>query len=625
MKTPILSTPRLLVSLFVALALLAAWIGLPVAAHVSAQSVDPRIGIGYASEAPQIAYNSGAGWELAWFKWDALQPGGPGDWDTSSVSDEWLGDARASGREVVGVLWSTPAWATTAEPGTGVPRGLYLPVNDPGNLWAGFVRQAVSYYSTRGVNRWVIWDRPDVPSSGPNYAWSGTIEDYYQLVKVAYIVAKEANPAAQIHLGGIVYYDATWFGRFLDVVLADPTAVANNYYFDVATVNVFFVTEWAYTLPGNQYYIMSQRGIEPLKPVWINQTDARPGSDPGFYPEDVRFSSYQRITLDQQASFIIQSFALGFASGAERIAIARLATTATPEDDASAFGLIRANGIYRPAFYAYQVVAQEFAGFVYARRQPDLLADYVRLTFADKVTHVGWSRSAETATLIIPARSAQATLIDQWGNRSVIEPEGGEYRVVLEGALCNDPINGCVIGGPVWLLVEEGLEAPLEETPPEPRFELGGVPPTPNPDMFMTATAQALAPTSTPTKTPAPPTETPTPSALPTEAVAAPPAEATGTLAVAEAGATSEAPPAEVEETPPTPEPTPVVSDIQPPPRGFSAVLPFLLVGLGTLVIGGGIGYFLNTWFLARRRGASAEWTSPTGEEQPGEHEDDLP
>ena len=601
-------SPIIRFTLRVVLALLAGLLSLPDAGRTSAQIVDPRFGIGAAYEAPQAAVETGAGWELIWFHWDAFQPTGPGDWNPGIVPDELLENARSARREVVGVLQSTPDWATEGEPGSGEPIGLYLPSSDPGNLWAMYVRQVVGYYGARGVNRWVIWDSPDIPPGTLGYTWSGSLGDYYQLVKVAYEVAKEANPAAQIHLGAITFHDATWFGRFLDTVLADPDAPANNYYFDVATVSVFFVTERASTLVANQYYLMSQSGIDPLKPVWVNQVEARPGVDPGFYPEDVSFVAHPNVTLEQQASFILQSFALGFAAGAERIGVARLSTAGVVEEDATASGLVRADRTPRPAFYAYQVVTEEFAGFVYARREPDVLADYVRLTFPDKVTHVAWARSPETATLVIPARSTEATLIDQWGNRVTVRPEGREYRVVLEGALCNDPVERCMIGGPVWLLVEEGLEAALSETPPRAQYELGGEPPTPNPNTFMTATSEAILSAPTPTATPEPVTATPVVEATPEAEVAVLPSPEPAEEAAESTPTEGEPPQTQAEGLSPTPLPTPVVSDIEPPPRGLAAILPFLLVGLGALVIGSGLGYFLNHWLAARR---SRETTLP--------------
>ncbi len=575
-------------------------------ARPSSRVTNLHVGLVHAYEASQAAYDSNAGWELVYFRWDQLQPGGPADWAPSGPTGEWLDSAHASGREVVGVLIGTPAWATDDMPGTGVPRGLYLPVNDPGNAWAAFVRRAVSYFAARGVNRWVIWEELDIPPGIRGAQWDGTTADYYQLVKVAYLAAKEANPNARIHLGGIGTFDPTWFDRFLDVVIDDPTAPANDYYFDVATVHVFFSPDSVYTLAANPFYLMEKAGM-PLKPVWVNKTNARPAVDPDAYPPDTTFKSFIHVTLEQQAAFTIQAYALGFAAGVERIATYRLVDNLAG-DDTQAFGLLRTDGSARPAYTAYQIAAQEFNGFVYARRvdeEAHPLIEYVRLTFPQKVTHIVWARTEKTATLVIPARSAQATLIDMHNNRWLVTPQGGEYRVVAGGADCNEPSapSGCMIGGVPWLLVEEGIEDALGETPPPVEVEEGGTLPTPDPGMALTATAQAV-PTATPTSTP---TLTPTPTVPPTEVIVEPspqatqapttPPQPTGSP-VEEAAPPTSPPPTEIPPTEPPPTglpPTPTPIDGRPgQPRGVAAILPFLMIGLGVLVIAGGVVYFVN-------------------------------
>lgn len=561
----------------------------------AAATTDPRFGLVDAMDAPQSAADSGASWELIPLRWDQLQPASAAGWTPSSAVDAWVSQARSSGREVVGELIGTPAWATDGKPGIGVPRGLYLPVSDSNNLWASFVRQTVGYYGSRGINRWVIWDSPDILPDTLGSKWAGTTEDYYQLVKVAYLVAKGANPGALIHLGAITDKNPAWFARFLDVVVADPTASANNYYFDVASVQIFASPDRVYTLTANPSYLMDQVGI-PLKSVWINATNARPAIDPKVYAPDKKFNQFSKISLEQQAAFIIQAFALGFAAQADRIAVYRLADN-LDEDGGQAFGLVRTDGDPRPAFDAYKLAVEQFSGFKLARRvdeEAHPLMEYVRLTFPNKVTHVAWALTPNNATLIIPARSTQATLINMSGVQWVVKPEGGIYKLAVGGADCNDPntVGGCLVGGDPWILVEDGVQNPLTEAAPKSKVELGGALPTP-------------PPTPTQTATPLPPTPTPAATtAAPTQAA---------TLALALTATPETAAPASASQPPASvaPQPTQVAAVIPPTtiptatpsaeelaqavsPRGFPAALPYLLMGLGALVIGGGLWFFLS-------------------------------
>ena len=557
------------------------------AAHLLAATTDPRFGLVDAMDAPNSADASGASWELLPLDWDKLEPSA-GAWTPSPPVDDWVAKARGAGRDVVGELISTPAWATDGKPVTGVPRGLYLPVSDPNNQWASFVRQAVGYYGTRGINHWVIWDSPDIPPDALNSKWDGTTEDYYQLVKVAYLVAKAANPGAIIHLGAVTDKNPAWYTRFLTVVVADSTAEANNYYFDVASVQIYASPDRVYTLTANPSYLMDQAGV-PLKPVWINATNARPAVDPKVYPPDNHFNQYSKITLDQQAAFIIQAFSLGFAAQADRIAVYRLADNLN-EDGGQAFGLVRTDNDPRPAFEAYQLAVQQMSGFKLARRVDEdahPLIEYVRFTFPTKVTHVAWALTAQTATLIIPARSTQATLINMDGQGWTVKPDGGIYKLVVGGADCNDPntVGGCLVGGDPWFLVEDGVQNPLTEAAPKSRVELGGVLPTPPP-----------TPTFTPSPLPATATALPTTPA-PTQALAstiAPSATGAGTTvaeAVTAQPAVAAAAPAATAPPTATPSAEQLADAVR--PRGLQAVLPYLLMGLGVLAIGGGAWFFL--------------------------------
>src|SRR5574341_461025 len=552
--------------------------GLPLG-QIAAQErvINPAVGLVYAHQSSQAAADSGAGWEIVYFRWDQLQPGGPSEWNAEGPTDTWLDTARNQGREVVGLLIGTPGWATEGDAVTGVPTGLYLPIDDPGNTWAVFVRQVVNYGTTRGINRWVIWEDVDIPPGVRGSTWDGTLEEYYQLLRTAYLVARQANPNAEIHLAGTGTYDPAWFGRFLDGMIDDPSV--------------------------------------PLKRVWINETNARPAIDPEVYTDETEFREYLNITQEQQAAFIIQAYALGLAAGAERVGVYRLADDLT-EDNGQAFGLVRADGSPRPAYTAYQVMAREFNGAIYKRRvdeETHPLVEYVRLTFATKVTHVIWSRTDRNVTLVIPARSTQATLIDMFDNRWIVEPQGGEYRIAVGAATCNEPSapSGCLIGGPPLLLVEEDVPNPLNTTAPSVSVIAGGTPLTPVPGAHLTATAQAQ-PTATPS--PIPPTETPTPvppSQTPTaEDTPEPPAEATEVIVPTQA---------EVAEMPTQPQPPTQSAPVRtrPPgsPTGFMAVLPYLMMGLGAVVVAGGAVYFLGVW---PRRASQAmesfdtEWDGPS-------------
>jgi hypothetical protein len=223
--------------------------------------------------------------------------------------------------------------------------------------------------------------------------------------------------------------------------------------------------------------------------------------------------------------------------------------------------------------------------------------------------------------LIIPARSEQATLINSAdGDRWVVKPQGGVYKVVVGGADCNDPntVEGCLIGGAPWLLVEDGVSNALTEAAPKSSTQLGGALATPPPTPTLSPTP--LPPTLTPTTTPSTqPTQTTATPSLPV-ATATAATTASGPTAPASPQAGAEAPTQGVALPPSTVTitPTPSASQLAQAvrPRGLEALLPYVLIALGVVVVGGGAWFFLAGRKPARAEPPPAETAPPEPVEQ---------
>ena len=477
---------------------------------------DARFGAIEAFWDPAAASEANVAWERILFYWSQLQPYGPDDWNTLHVPDQWLQDAQAQGREVVGLLKNTPAWASDGGSGEATPpQGLDLPIDDPGNLWAAFVRRAASFYGERGVHHWIIWNEPDIAPGVYGHEWGGTVEQYYRLLKVAYQVIKGVDPGATVHLAGITHWhDPSWLGSFLAVAAADPEGAANGYFFDVASLHIYFQTDSVDYIVNTVRATMSRYGIN--KPIWINETNASPDSDPDWPLVRPRF----KVDLREQASFIMQSFALGLAAGAQRIAVYKLIDAGLPPGG-EPFGLLRPDHSRRPAYTAYQLVTRYYAGTGWAEVTRHTGWTQVTLHQGERTTRVFWARLQEPVSLTVPALAGQALLVDQTGAEQVLDGSAGSYQLELLGARCADPADGCIIGGSTVMLVEAAASgsAPVAEeatttaptSAPSPTAE-GTLAVTP--DLEPTAEVTEL-PTEAPTLTPTP-TETATPSATPT-------------------------------------------------------------------------------------------------------------
>lgn len=438
--------PGLLLSLAVALLL-----GQGGAAQPQSPSGDPRFGVIESYDAPEAAAELGAGWTRVKFHWGWIQPEGPDHW----VEPDFDGQDMGPGVEAVGLLIGVPDWARDTD---GLPRGLDLPVENPGNLWAGYVREVIRRHGGE-IRHWIIWNEPDIwDSSHPTYTWPGSVEDFAQMMRVSYLVAKRADPDAVIHLPAMTHWwDANhgrdlYFGRLLDALAAAPEARSHDHYFDVATMHVYFNSEDVYRLVSQYRVMLADRGLD--KPIWLVETNAAPSSDPARLVEDPTF----RVSLLEQAAYLPQAISLALAADVERVAVFKLIDTpgdiaANPEP----FGLIRMDGTQRPAYTTLRVAMGRLAGVESAWWIEQGAVAQVVAQRPDEVVRVLWSRRNAPQGVRVAAFSHEAMLIDQWGQTQRVLPEGGSYELLLPAGECQQTVeDACMIGGPVQYLVETG-------------------------------------------------------------------------------------------------------------------------------------------------------------------------
>lgn len=473
---------------------------------ITESTVDHRFGVVESFWEAEEAAELEVGWDRILFYWNEIQPTGPDDWNTLHVLEEWLDDAREHDRLVMGLLKNTPGWATDAEPYSGAPRGLYLPIDDPDNLWAGYVAKVVRYYAPLGVHHWIIWNEPEIEAGVYGHEFGGSTKDYYQLLKVAYQVAKANDPEAVIHLAGWSYWhDPSWLSKFLQIVVADPEAKDNNYFFDTITLHIYFRVETVEELIEETWDIQRRFGLQ--KPIWINETNASPNLDPLWPVERPNF----QVDLDQQAWFIVQAHALAFGADSASVGIYKLLDVLLPEGGES-FGILRPDGSRRPAFYAYQTTVRYLKGFTFpvGRQQS---TNFYAFTFnrPDSVTRILWTRNSADLVLKVPALADEAMIVSATGDTErVVKAYRGHYRIHLRGARCTPE---CDIGGaPVFLV--EAVDKPVdmdEMVTIDPETAIVATA-TPSPTPMPTTTDAELAVNATMTETPdAEPTATSTP------------------------------------------------------------------------------------------------------------------
>ena len=297
---------------------------------------------------------SGASWNRWPLYWNSIEYWPDQfNWPTQ---DETILDDIAHGLKTNAILLGTPGFYQTdsdvrvsrpsrprmsqlsldaAERAT--PEGLFEPIfNDgtdqpgsgktpnPANRWAVFVWRAVNRYKPggeiaqmhnwpdgAGITHWEMWNEPDYDSF-----WDGSLEDYARLLKVGYLVAKQADPDAVVLFGGLANNTKLNFYRdVLEVLSKDPMAGANGFFHDILATHSYFHAWKSWYHVYRAVGAMKAYGLD--KAVWLNESGVPAWND---YPGPVWDpNSALRATTDEQADYVIQSAFYALFAGADAI------------------------------------------------------------------------------------------------------------------------------------------------------------------------------------------------------------------------------------------------------------------------------------------------------------------
>jgi hypothetical protein len=420
------------------------------------EDLNSRFGVVEAWRAPAQASAIRVGWERLTLWWKALQPDGPNSWNAFATGhDHYINKELAAGRQLVGELINTPDWAAAnlSVHGASVPKGLYLPYDDPRNYWGHFVGLVVKRYAGR-IDDWILWNEVNIPS-GQYATWKGSVADYAQLVKVGYLAAHRANPNARVILFGDPYwYDhGAFFNTLLDNLTHQPGSGANNGYFDVANVHLYNRPLDYATIVPLYKRMLAQHQLD--KPIWISETNAIPYNDPvRLYPRSGFFA-----TLNDQASYIIEAFSIALALGVGRVEVNRMVDGTDFKAGGEPFGLLRNDMSARPAYWGYRTAVDLFSGVTSGKLSVHAASGVYSVTLhkPGATITVAWDQHPQPTTVRIPALSSTATVYTKLGVSRMVRASSHGYQLPLDPATGNtDPSNpkDYVMGGNPVILVQ---------------------------------------------------------------------------------------------------------------------------------------------------------------------------
>ena len=124
----------------------------------------------------QITQSIGVKWMRDEFNWGHVEPQ-KGEWHFERF-DKSVDTATAHGISIFGLLCY---WSPWAKPHT--PEGI--------QDYCNYIKMVVNRYKDR-IHYWEIWNEPNIGF------WTGTVEQYAELMKAAYDSIKEADPNAKV-------------------------------------------------------------------------------------------------------------------------------------------------------------------------------------------------------------------------------------------------------------------------------------------------------------------------------------------------------------------------------------------------------------------------------------------
>jgi hypothetical protein len=346
--------------------------------------------------------------------WAMVEPTNtsPSGYQWNPLYEEWLARMRASSMDLILTIDRNPTWAAT------YPTG---PIDKvPVSEFVDFVVAAVERYSAPpyNVKLWEFYNEPD--NGDPLWAlyaslgyWGPFPEEYAAMLEAVYRPVKQADPEAQVLLGGLAYdFWEEEGGPFIEEFLDRVLQAGGGAHFDVMNFHFYptaFAEKWAPFGPGligKTTYLRDKLASYGLhKPMLCSEA----GVENVNTGTDEIQSRYVPIVYVQAMAADLLSLSW-FMLVDENLGYWKT-------------GLLYADLTRKPAFYAYQTAALRLGHATYlgpmstADKGTDAMEAY-RFLAADRQQQltVAWTNDGLTHPLALPA--GLVLMVDKYGGES---------------------------------------------------------------------------------------------------------------------------------------------------------------------------------------------------------------
>ena len=253
-------------------------------------------------------------WQKTLFHWRQIEGAGKGQFNWSE-SDRVVAASNAAGVKIIARLDFQPGWARADGANNGPP--------DNYNDYADFVSAFVGRYKTGSpygrVNAIEIWNEPNLAREWGNQAPNAG--QYVQLLKTAYLAAKQADPNVTVITAGLSPTE-TWNSDATpdDVFLQQMYDAGAKAYFDVLGAHGAGYKAPPQMSPdqvaadpnygGHRFFCF--RRVEDLRNVMVKNGDSAKQIwllELGWSTDPIHPAySWFKVTQDQQAQYIVDAY-----------------------------------------------------------------------------------------------------------------------------------------------------------------------------------------------------------------------------------------------------------------------------------------------------------------------------
>ena len=240
---------------------------------------------------------------VQWIRWDVdwsvIQKGGPESFNWAGT-DRVAQTAKRYGIESLGIIDYAPRWASDKACKVGTK---CAPADS--NAFAKFAGEAASRYKD-SIAYWEIWNEPNLA-----FFWGPrpSAKKYVDILEVAYLEIKKANPSAIVLSGGLTPVGDGHDGSISPLIFMNELYKAGaNQYFDAVAMHPYtFPLGPDYNIVKNSWHqmhsvrqLMVKHG-DSAKKIWITELGA-PTGGPGR-----SFSLNQSLGFNRDTDFMKES------------------------------------------------------------------------------------------------------------------------------------------------------------------------------------------------------------------------------------------------------------------------------------------------------------------------------